>query len=64
VEEYLIIAHNFKVPVDVILSGRHVIGMVEKIDEYGRVKIKGRWYPMDRLEWYLCNEHENDGTRH
>lgn len=63
-EEYLIIAHNFKIPVDVILAGRHVTGIVEEIDEDGRVKIKGRWYPMVRLEWYSGDEHEKDGTYH
>ncbi|WP_391572181.1 hypothetical protein [Cohnella sp.] len=45
-EEYLIVSCNFRVPIDVIIAGQHVIGLVEQPDEKDRVLIAGQWYPI------------------
>jgi len=48
-EEYLIVSCNFNCRVDVIASGQHISGLVDQLDEDGRVMIGGNWYPISEL---------------
>jgi len=49
-EEYLIVSCNFHFPVDVIISGQHISGHVEQLDEDDRVLIAGKWYPIAAIK--------------
>jgi len=51
-EEYLIVSHNFHCPVDVIISGQHITGQVEELDD-DRARIGGAWYPIREMEWVV-----------
>jgi len=56
-EEFLTVSHNFKIPVDVIIVGQHIVGKVEKMElDDGRAKIAGKWYPIKKMEWAV-DEH-------
>jgi len=49
-EEFLTLSCNFKIPVDVMIAGRHVVGKVDDIDD-DRAMIAGKWYPINEMEW-------------
>ncbi len=50
-EEYLIVSYNFECPVDVVIAGQHIIGLVEQLDEDDRVMISGKWYPIGEVQY-------------
>jgi len=53
-EEFLTVSCNFKIAVDVIIAGQHVVGKVEKLElDDGRAQIDGKWYPIKEMEWVI-----------
>jgi len=50
VEEFLTLSCNFRIPVDVIVAGQHVVGKVEDIDD-DRALIAGKWYPIGEINY-------------
>ncbi|MFC5468396.1 hypothetical protein ACFPPD_06665 [Cohnella suwonensis] len=64
VEEYVMISHNFKLLIGVIINDRTVTGMVEQIDEDDRFLLSGEWYRLqDIVEIVSCYCHESGKPR-
>jgi len=49
-EEFLIVSHNFQCPVEVVVEGRHISGLVEQLDEEN-VLIAGQWYLIEEVHY-------------
>ncbi|RED54816.1 hypothetical protein [Cohnella lupini] len=44
-EELLTLSYNFGEPIDVLINGHNVTGIVEDLDEQ-QVKLSGEWYQL------------------
>lgn len=48
--EYLFVACNFRFPVDVFVSGKQLVGLVEQIVDNCAL-INGDWYDLEAITW-------------
>ncbi|MFC5403140.1 hypothetical protein [Cohnella soli] len=50
IEEYITIAYNFKLPVELMVGSTHVNGFVEQINDDDNIVISGQRYVLQEID--------------